>query len=66
MMSMSCFGNRDSMAGYLEDSRNFKRIQEYRAKKLLNIGIVCYRLITKDQVLLKGCILQGIINSTYS
>jgi len=38
MMSMSCFGNRDSMAGYLEDSRNFKRIQEYRAKKLLNIG----------------------------
>jgi len=33
MMSMSCFGNRDSMAGYLEDSRNFKRIQEYRAKK---------------------------------
>jgi len=38
MMSMSCFGNRDSMQGYLEDSRNFKRIKEYRANKLLNTG----------------------------
>jgi nuclear RNA export factor len=38
MMSMSCFGGRESMRGYLEDSRNFLRIPEYRANKLLNKG----------------------------
>jgi len=38
MMSMSCYGARESMKVYLEDSRNFLKVSQYKKQKFLYTG----------------------------
>ena len=47
MMSMSCYGARESMKVYLEDSRNFLKVSQYKKQKFLYTGILTKETFSK-------------------